>query len=158
MVSDTAGNGNCAGSFPLEEVMIRHSTIHSSSCSGTTIGGGRAPAIGQLPGLPPLTNQPLENGFSVPFSPKVAPLDITWRVDISGSGCQAFTARKAIAGKIKWADLDFQITGHTTYSIGGICSMKDLPRTSTVGIMKTSLSLEECEWNAFFFDPYATLP
>lgn len=154
-VFDEDGNGNCTTSFPMDIVWGAEGTFTSPSCSLAIHQNGRADAVNEQNLLTPLTANPLEEGFSVDFTPKIGPE----RISTTITGCQSMS--KAVqfpAGQPQWPQLDFHVEYHTALSIGGTCSMEGLPRSTSVGPMTASLSLEQCQWRALFLDPYAVLP
>ncbi len=158
MVFDEAGTGHCAANFPLDIVNDAFGSFTSPDCSGTMQVSSRANAINGGPALAPLTNAPLDQGFSMSFNPLVGPESGTISMTTSGCPGGGTSAFQMAAGLPKWPQLDFYVEYHTALTIGGTCSMEGLPRSISTGPGNATLSLDQCEWRALYMDPYATLP
>ncbi len=157
-VFDEAGSGHCAASFPMDLINGASGTFSGPGCSGTVTVSSRANAVNAGPALAPLTNHPLDEGFSVFFNPQAGPENGTIAVTTSGCPGGGANLYQIAAGQPKWPQLDFHLEYHTPLTIGGSCSMEGLPRSITVGAMSSTLSLAQCQWRAIYFDPYAELP
>lgn len=155
-VFDESGTGNCYATFPMDVVWSLTALIKTPQCTANYSASSRADALSGLAPLVPLTSQPLEGGFSQGFFPAAGPAAGT----AQASGCPGgFNATYTTApGMPKWPDLDYQVGFHTGLSFGGTCSMKGLPRSSSVGFTSAMLSLDSCQWRAFYTPTDAQLP
>jgi hypothetical protein len=153
-VTDQVGTGSCFATFPMDVLWTVSAVTTTPNCTSNYQASARADAIDLAP-LMPLTVQPLADGFSQGFNPATGPASGT----AQETGCAGFSAGYTIPpGMPKWPDLDFRIDFHSPLSIGGTCSMEGLPRSGNAGFVTSTLSLDSCEWRAYYIDPYATLP
>jgi hypothetical protein len=152
---DGAGTGNCAATFPMDIVWSVSATVKTPECTENYRASARADGMSSPPPLHPLLSQPMETGFSLGFQPDTGPAS----GNSQASGCKSMSASFNMQpGMPKWPDLDFGLDFHTSLSIGGTCSMKGLPRSTSAGMTIATLSLTSCQWQALYLDPYAKLP
>jgi len=154
-VFDSTGNGNCEAVFPMDVVWSLSALVKTPECTANYTSSARADALSGLIPLAPLVSQPLEGGFSQAFHPAAGPA----AGSAQATGCGGFsTTFTTTPGIPYWPDLDFQIGFHNGLSFGGTCSMKGLPRSASAGLMSATLSLDSCQWRAFYVPPDAGLP
>jgi len=157
-IFDDQGNGHCTASFPLDIINSASGSFTAPDCSATTQVSSRANAVDPGLTMPPLTNIPLDQGFSMKFDPQTGPENGTITVTASGCPGGGTSSYQDTAGQPKWPQLDFHVEYQTALTFGGTCSMEGLPRSISVGAGSSTLSLAQCQWRVLFFDPYATLP